>query len=343
MDPRETDIRPPVVELPLVELPVVEQPGGQMPEDVAALYSWANLDGAKYRDFSASRREYRAQMRYRAAKALCERELRAQAEAEASAEAAERAASVAEAAAQSQDGSESEAVRLHAMRSAEAAARRAAEARLEASRRAEAAAQAEMVAQREEREIAEAHASALRKASQSEATQSQATGYSEARRARGYRPDNASGLWEVHRAEKAEGVANGVSRTPKSGAEASTMPEILPDLDLSRVDEYMPDRLSRDSAPTMWRRLRGSIWGRTPTRDFLPAWSRILIGNQSLISTSIRSLILILRVRWWGRPGCTLRRVWRRRRLDRHRWWRSRTVEIRCRTRGSGWRRGGPR
>ena len=44
------------------------------PEDVAVLYSWANLQGAKYRDYSASRREYRAQVRYRAAKALLERE-----------------------------------------------------------------------------------------------------------------------------------------------------------------------------------------------------------------------------------------------------------------------------
>ena len=32
----------------------------ETPEDVAVLYSWANLHGAKYRDFSASRREYRA-------------------------------------------------------------------------------------------------------------------------------------------------------------------------------------------------------------------------------------------------------------------------------------------
>jgi len=33
------------------------------PEDVAVLYLWANLQGAKYRDFSGSRREYRAQVR----------------------------------------------------------------------------------------------------------------------------------------------------------------------------------------------------------------------------------------------------------------------------------------
>ena len=34
-------------------------------DDVATLYSWANLHGAKYRDFSASRQEARAQLRQR--------------------------------------------------------------------------------------------------------------------------------------------------------------------------------------------------------------------------------------------------------------------------------------
>jgi cellulose synthase operon protein YhjQ len=34
-------------------------------DDVATLYSWANLHGAKYRDFSASRQEMRSQMRQR--------------------------------------------------------------------------------------------------------------------------------------------------------------------------------------------------------------------------------------------------------------------------------------
>ncbi len=34
-------------------------------DDVAVLYSWANLHGAKYRDFSASRQELRAQSRHR--------------------------------------------------------------------------------------------------------------------------------------------------------------------------------------------------------------------------------------------------------------------------------------
>jgi cellulose synthase operon protein YhjQ len=33
------------------------------PDDVAVLYSWANLSGARYRDFSAQRRQYRAEQR----------------------------------------------------------------------------------------------------------------------------------------------------------------------------------------------------------------------------------------------------------------------------------------
>src|SRR5580692_9714974 len=64
----------------------------ETPEDVAVLYSWANLHGAKYRDFSASRREYRAQLRHRAAEQVREQELKAQAEAEAAAAAADAAA-----------------------------------------------------------------------------------------------------------------------------------------------------------------------------------------------------------------------------------------------------------
>ena len=133
------------------------------PEDVAVLYSWANLQGAKYRDYSASRRENRAQARYRAAKALLERELHAQAEAEASAAQAEREAFAAEAVALSQAGHD-QASRVESLRSAEMASRKAAAERVEAARRAEAAAHATMLAVREERELAEAHASAQQQA-----------------------------------------------------------------------------------------------------------------------------------------------------------------------------------
>src|ERR1035441_7598857 len=134
------------------------------PEDVAVLYSWAHLQGAKYRDYSASRREHRAQVRYRAAKALLERELKAQSEAELSAEEAEREALKAEAVARSQTDLNSQAARLASLRNAEAATRKAVSERVEAARRTEAAARATVLAVREEREIAEARASAQQQA-----------------------------------------------------------------------------------------------------------------------------------------------------------------------------------
>jgi cellulose synthase operon protein YhjQ len=136
----------------------------ETPEDVAILYSWANLHGAKYRDFSASRREYRAQVRHRAAEELRQAELRAQAEAEHAAAQAEWAAREAESAARGVEGYEAPAGREEAIREAEEAARRASAERVEAARRAEAAALAEAAARREEREIAEAHVSAQRQA-----------------------------------------------------------------------------------------------------------------------------------------------------------------------------------
>ncbi len=129
------------------------------PEDVAALYLWANLQGAKYRDFSASRREYRAQVRYRASQALRERELRAQAAAETAVEAAQRAESAALAAARLQDAGGNRALHVQLLQDVEGAARRASTEREEAARRAEAVACATAVVLREEREIAEAQVS----------------------------------------------------------------------------------------------------------------------------------------------------------------------------------------
>ena len=49
----------------------------ETPEDVAVLYTWANVHGGKYRDFSASRREYRAQQRHRMVEAQRQAELEA--------------------------------------------------------------------------------------------------------------------------------------------------------------------------------------------------------------------------------------------------------------------------
>lgn len=143
-----------------LEEPLAEE----TPEDVAILYSWANLHGAKYRDFSASRREYRAQVRHRAAEDLRLAELQAQAEAERAAAEAERIAREAERAARASEGQDAVYYREQALRDADDAARRASAERVEAARRAEAAAMAEAIARREEREIAEAHASAQRQA-----------------------------------------------------------------------------------------------------------------------------------------------------------------------------------
>ena len=50
----------------------------ETPEDVATLYSWANLHGAKYRDFSASRAQTREKARLRVQQAIDEEQARAQ-------------------------------------------------------------------------------------------------------------------------------------------------------------------------------------------------------------------------------------------------------------------------
>ncbi len=143
-----------------------EMPSVETPEDVAVLYSWANLHGAKYRDFSASRREYRAQLRHRAAEQAREQELRAQAHAETAASVADKAALQAGEAATLNQAKDTEYSHQQVLHEAEKSARVAAAERIEAARRAEAAAVADAVARREEREIAEANASARRQAAQ---------------------------------------------------------------------------------------------------------------------------------------------------------------------------------
>lgn len=54
----------------------------ETPEDVATLYSWANLHGAKYRDFSASRAQMREKARVRVQEAIEDERIRAREEAE---------------------------------------------------------------------------------------------------------------------------------------------------------------------------------------------------------------------------------------------------------------------
>jgi cellulose synthase operon protein YhjQ len=54
----------------------------ETPEDVASLYSWANLQGARYRDFSASRAQTREKARQRVEQAIDEERQRAHSSAE---------------------------------------------------------------------------------------------------------------------------------------------------------------------------------------------------------------------------------------------------------------------
>lgn len=155
----------------------------EVPEDVAVLYSWANLEGARYRDFSANRREHRAQVRQRAAEQVRSRELKAQAEAEAIANEAETASANAHAVAdkltardvrRSESTRECDSQRNHldqdgqvkhsSLRVAAQEARKASVEREAAAQRAKAAALAAAQAKLEEQEIAAARVSAARQA-----------------------------------------------------------------------------------------------------------------------------------------------------------------------------------
>jgi cellulose synthase operon protein YhjQ len=84
-----------------------DQEDGSTQDDVATLYSWANLHGAKYRDFSASRAQAREEARLRVEAALAAEKRRQEEEAERQAQelaqiAAREAAEAAEAARQAE-------------------------------------------------------------------------------------------------------------------------------------------------------------------------------------------------------------------------------------------------
>lgn len=110
----------------------MKDPETEALEDETALSPLAKLQGAKYRDLSASRREYRAQLRHRAAEQMSDEVLPSHGEADSAARQAH------------------ESVREEELANA------AAVERVESARRAEAAAVAAAVARREEREVAEA-------------------------------------------------------------------------------------------------------------------------------------------------------------------------------------------
>ena len=148
----------------------------ETPGDVAVLYAWANLNGAAYRDFSASRREHRARVRHSAAQARWEAEMRARAEAEAAVAAIDQAAREAEGTARFHEERARRALERRqpaelekeksawerALLHAEELSRRATQERMESARRVDAIRAAEQAVRREAREIAEAQASAER-------------------------------------------------------------------------------------------------------------------------------------------------------------------------------------
>lgn len=123
----------------------------QTPEDVATLYSWANLHGAKYRDFSASRAQTRETARLRVEQSVEEEQQRNEAEADAALAAeAQRTAEKAQAA-------EQERKNQLAAEQAQFAAEQAQRASKQAAEQAELAARqaAEQAAQREAQQVAE--------------------------------------------------------------------------------------------------------------------------------------------------------------------------------------------
>jgi cellulose synthase operon protein YhjQ len=148
----------------------------ETPEDVATLYSWANLHGAKYRDFSASRAQTREKARQRVQEAIDadlqhareEAEAAAAAEAQRAAEEARAAESVrlaelaAHAAAQQRELAAHLAAQEAARQAAQLAAQQAAQqaAQLAAQQAAEQAAarQAEIAAQQAAQEAAQQRA-----------------------------------------------------------------------------------------------------------------------------------------------------------------------------------------
>ena len=157
-----------------------EIPRLEIPEDVAVLYAWANLEGSRYRDFSASRRESRAQVRQRAAQSLREAEARAKAKAEESAQQSEDAAREAAGIARFHQAQARRLVGEHrrgelerqqaaqerASLQADDLRHRATLERAEAARREVGLQAAEEAARREAQEVGEAHVSAQRQAQQ---------------------------------------------------------------------------------------------------------------------------------------------------------------------------------
>jgi cellulose synthase operon protein YhjQ len=150
----------------------------ETPEDVATLYSWANLHGAKYRDFSASRAQTREKSRLRVIQAIEEEKERARLEAEGhqaeQLRLVEETARAEEQARQdriaAEHGARQEAARQAAQVAAQQAAERAAQEAQQAAEQARAAQfaaqQAQMVQQAQAAQRAALEAQAAQRAAQ---------------------------------------------------------------------------------------------------------------------------------------------------------------------------------
>ncbi len=129
----------------------------ETPEDVAVLYTWANVHGGKYRDFSASRREYRAQQRHRIVEAQRQAELEAARALEEAAARELEEARRAEATAKAQENTVGHAEAEEARRQAEEHSERE---RLVAQRHVETAEELRLAVEQAQREMEEARARA---------------------------------------------------------------------------------------------------------------------------------------------------------------------------------------
>jgi cellulose synthase operon protein YhjQ len=133
----------------------------ETPEDVATLYSWANLHGAKYRDFSAARAQTRERARLRAEQAVEEQQGHGQEEGEAAkatiappaAEEAWTAEAVRQEVARQEAANQAELAAEQAARQSEWGAQQAAEQAQQAARQAQQA--AEQAAEQASRTAAE--------------------------------------------------------------------------------------------------------------------------------------------------------------------------------------------
>jgi cellulose synthase operon protein YhjQ len=198
----------------MTELNPQSDPNGT-PEDVATLYSWANLHGAKYRDFSAARAQMREKARLRAEQAHEDVQRQAELEAEAAMAAeAERAAEderAIEAAHQAELAAEEAAARHAELVASQAAeqARHAAE-QLALQRAAEEAARlaARQAAEQAARQLAEQQRAAQEAERAARAAEQAARAAEEAERAaRAEHAERAAQLAAHQAAERAAQVA----------------------------------------------------------------------------------------------------------------------------------------